>query len=320
MNSPSQDRYEGRSVLVTGLPDLRDVLRATFAQEALAGWEVRETDGLEQAHFLLQHGHGDVWLIDDHMCRAEGENGLVWLTTRRQTPVLLLADLEPHRLTSALEWGCEQWLARDLAGQAALLRVVLAQTLREGELRRCLHRQVEELRDCHRRVNCLAEMLWDSVSQESRGTWLTQRHALLRLQEEINRAERHGTPLTLVLGELRDRAEPSLAGTEFSSLASWGIGVVDQTKRRCDIVGRYGPNGFLLLLVQTAAEGAAVFCQRLRQAFQDRAGEVSGQGPPFWVSLGLAAHAAGTTAMHLLSLAEQSLEKASQAGAEGPVP
>jgi hypothetical protein len=313
MTSPSLYPHidQNHSVLLTATPELRNALRETLAHDMLAGWQVVETESLERAHFLLQHGYSDVWLIDDRICWTNDENGLVWLTGRRQTPVLFLADPDPGRLIWSQAWGCEQWLVRDLATQPGLLRVALEQAVRWGELHRNLHRYGEELLECRRRVNSLADMLWQSVPEERGDGCLPQRHVLLRLQEEINRAERHGTPLTLVLGEMRDRAEPAPGGPPVP-VAPWAFGLINQTKRRCDVLGRYGPNSFLLLLVQTGTGGADVFCQRLRRAFQERVADGSGQGLPFRLAFGLAAHTSGTTALHLLSLGERSLEQAWQ--------
>ena len=157
----------------------------------------------------------------------------------------------------------------------------------------------------------MIDMLWESAPGTSRVFCLTQRHTMMRLQEEIDRSERHGTPLTMVLGELAGGPVPNENPAGESPLSRI-IVLINQTRRRSDVVGQYGPNGFLLLLVQTRADGAAVFCQRLRQVLQEKAAEV-GQGRPLQVTFGLAPHVAGATPVHLLSHAEASLEQSRQA-------
>jgi len=296
---------------MTAAPEARELWASVFAHEALAGWAVAEADSLEQAHFALQHGDHDVWVVDDQLCQAGEGNGLGWLAYRRQTPVLVLADPEPARLARLCHAGCEQWLARDLGQQPELLAIALRQAVRLGELRRQLRRQGDELRDCRQRVNRLADMLWASVGEEGRGGWLTQPHLMLRLQEEMDRADRHATPLTLVLGEVSSQAGPS-EGPGAAELVAWAAGLINQTKRRCDVAGRYGRNSFLMLLVQTPATGAAVFCDRLRRMLRDRPPAPPGADPPVRVSFGLAAHVPGFTPTHLLSLAEENLEQTRQ--------
>ena len=43
----------------------------------------------------------------------------------------------------------------------------------------------------------------------------------------------------------------------------------NRSKRRCDVAGQYGPQGFMLLLPQTPPEGAVHFCRRLQGLLDD---------------------------------------------------
>jgi hypothetical protein len=297
------------TVLLTAAPEARAGWRALFAHEALADWEVIDASSLEQAHFVLQHGHSDVWLVDHGVCRGDDGDRPPWLTCRHHTPVLLVADLAPALASGILEWGCDQWLARDLARQPELLAVALRQTLRSGEVRQQLRRTGDDLRECRQRITRLADMLWESVPGDSRNAWQTQRR-LLRLQEEIDRSERHRTPLALVLGEVDG---PRAASRPEDARGSWAVGLFGQNKRRCDVVGQHGPNGFMVLLIQTPAEGAAVFCQRLRQVLRDRAADPGGPGAYFRLSFGVAGHVPDANATQLLGRAEWGLEQTQQA-------
>jgi GGDEF domain-containing protein len=309
LSSGRREQCTHHSVLVTVPREARDSWAAVFAHPTLAGWAVVEADSLEKALFALQLGDHDVWLVDDQLCQAGEGNGLSWLTSRRQTPVLILADPEPARIARLWHAGCEQWLPHDLGRQPDLLEVALRQAVRWGETRRQLRRKADELRDCRQRVNQLADMLWASVGTEGRCNWLTQHHLMLRLQEEIDRAERHGSPLTLVVGELSARTKPTVNRTEVGELTFQVASLVNKTKRRCDVVGQYGPNSFLMLLVQTPGEGATVFCRRLRQVLHDHTPDPPCSGPRVRLSVGLAAHVPGTTPTRLLSLAEQNLDE-----------
>src|SRR2546429_442418 len=62
---------------------------------------------------------------------------------------------------------------------------------------------VEELGAATRRIERLAGMLWEAVPGQGRAPWFPQRYMLERLEEELARAQRHGGPLSVVLGEVR---------------------------------------------------------------------------------------------------------------------
>jgi PleD family two-component response regulator len=44
-------------------------------------------------------------------------------------------------------------------------------------------------------------MLWQASPTAGRTRWFSQRHMMERLEEEVARADRHGTPLSVILGE-----------------------------------------------------------------------------------------------------------------------
>ncbi len=88
-----------------------------------------------------------------------------------------------------------------------------------------------------------------------------------RLQEEIDRAERFGHPLSLIMIDLDDFKNINdryghIVGDRV--LRAFGE-VLPKIVRSSDIVGRYGGDEFLILLPQTACLDAAASAERIRK-------------------------------------------------------
>jgi diguanylate cyclase (GGDEF)-like protein len=128
-----------------------------------------------------------------------------------------------------------------------------------------------------------------------------------RLHQEVARCDRHGSKLSVVLGEMRSLARSRLSPDEAHDLASWTAERVTTTKRRCDVAGQYGPHGFMLILPEATNEGAVACCKRIQALLEAKDAPL----PQLQVYLGIAAYsAANATAKAMLSLAEKHLEEA----------
>jgi diguanylate cyclase (GGDEF)-like protein len=92
------------------------------------------------------------------------------------------------------------------------------------------------------------------------------------LPAEIARAERFGTPLTLVIADLddfkgiNDRHGHAVGDDVLREFAS----VLQATVRETDLAGRWGGEEFLLLLPGADAVGGAQLADRIRSAFAER--------------------------------------------------
>jgi diguanylate cyclase (GGDEF)-like protein len=137
------------------------------------------------------------------------------------------------------------------------------------------------------------------------------------LSHEIARAERLGTPLTLVLADLDDfkgindvhgHAVGDDVLREFAA-------VLRATVRESDLAGRWGGEEFLLLLPGTDGEGGAHLADRVRMALAER----SFLGRDAAVlrvtcSFGVAQHHAGGDERELLAAADRALYRAKRRG------
>jgi PleD family two-component response regulator len=274
-----------------------EALRRPFADANLAGWQVAEADSWEQAHFLLHHDACDVLLADGGL--PPGPDGLAWLAGPRLTPVVMLTCPQAETVAAALESGADVWLPRDLAlANPAVLAAGLDQARRWGDLRQRLRREGGSLQESRGRVGRLVDLLWQCAPHGPRPGWFTQRHMLERLQEEVARTARYGTPLSVLLAEFRP-APPA---------AAWTAERIARVKRRCDVAGQYGPHGFMLLLPNTPRAGAEAVRERLEEALR-QAGAAN--DVPAAAALGVAACSGErATVPGLLRRAEEDLASA----------
>jgi len=230
----------------------------------------------------------------------------------RRTPVVVLSDLgaaKPHRRAGQAQ---EHWLPRALVLEhPAMLVVVLGQAAQFSQLDRQLRQREESLCESQRQVNRLVSLLWSTLPAELPTPWFTQRQIVERLHEEVMRSKRYGDELSVVVGEVAESSSQHLDLLEPSKLTSWLARRLNKLKRRSDVVGQYGPQGFLLLLTQTNEDGASQCCRRLRPLLQssDTLPDGAKAAPRF--RFGLAGFSSSSaTVTSLLARAEERLEQA----------
>jgi diguanylate cyclase (GGDEF)-like protein len=302
---------ERRRVLIAAAPEPRAALVALFASGNVEGWEAGEAESFEQAAFLLQHDECDVVLVDYSLYDPEDSDGLDWLARQQQPPVAFLAGDDVTALTDVFERGASQWLPRDLAlAQPALLAGMLNQAAGRGDLRRHHRRLGEALQECRRQVRQLVALLWTLSPTEGHPRWFTQRHMMDRLQEEIARTQRHGTPLSVVLGDVR-AGDGAQLSPEAPQVTAWTAERIARCKRRSDVAGQYGPYGFILLLAHTPPAGAAVCCRRLQAVLEEDPASPSAPPGPVTAFFGISSYDADhANAKSLLGRAEDCLARA----------
>lgn len=299
---------ERRRVLVAARAAETPALRDLFAAEALAAWEAVEADSFEQACFTLQHTACDLLLVDEGLYCTAGPEGLGWLGGQHDVPMVFLAGCEAETMTRAYEHGAVVCLPRRITlDHPPLLAAALKRTARGSEQLRAHRRTKESLLQCRRQIDRLVNLLWRAAPIDPRSHWCTQRHVLERLREELARTDRHGGPLTVALAEVQAPEGEAEAGDP----AEWMTDRITQAKRRCDVAGQYGLQGFMLLMVHTPKEGAVTCCRRLQQALEQPSEGPTGPRGPVRVSFGIASFAGvASTPQALLREAEQNLEAA----------
>ncbi|MCI0456161.1 MAG: hypothetical protein L0Z62_04170 [Gemmataceae bacterium] len=295
---------ERRRVLVAARPAEETVLTGLFWSEALADWEPLHVESFDRARFTLQHTACDVLLVDEGLYHSEGAEGLAWLAQQHDVPTLFLAGCEAETCARAYGQGAAICLPRTATLEyPPLLAAALRRAAGHADLLRGQHRTRESLRQSRKQVDRLVNLLWRTAPLDTHNHWCTQRHILERLQEEVARTTRHGSPLTVAVAEVQTEGQPD------EELTGWVTEQVARIKRRCDVAGQYGVRGFLLLLVQTPREGGVACCRRLEQTLEEQAA-CSPHGP-LRACFGLASYSPETsTPQALLRAAEQHLDAA----------
>ncbi len=130
------------------------------------------------------------------------------------------------------------------------------------------------------------------------------------LATEIARAERYGTPLSLVLADLDDfKAVNDEHGHPVGDdVLRRFTSVLQAMSRETDLAGRWGGEEFLLLLPGSDAEGGAQLAERMRRG-------LAGMGsPPVTCSFGVAQFHPGSDAKSLFAAADRALYQAKRLG------
>ena len=142
-----------------------------------------------------------------------------------------------------------------------------------------------------------------------------------RLGEEIVRAQRSGTALSLLMLDLDDF---KLVNDTFGHLfgdrvLAWAAELIRSTLRASDIPARYGGDEFAVILPETGPAAANVVAERILEAFQERPYEAEGRsGVPIAASIGVAAFPRdGRNAQELIAAADAALYEVKDAGGHG---
>lgn len=288
-------------------------VRHLFTQPPLVEWQVTDADN--RVSSPVHRSSADEFLL-----AATADPGpqllddILAIVRRDNPPTLLLADLEPSAVAKAFDSGVNLWLPRQhVLAHPELLAAALRRLASWWHLRSRHLRTGEALEDCRRQVDRLVDLLRRTGPLDVDKRWYTHRHMLERLDEEVARSRRHGTPLSIAVGEVCGR-DDELAAGEREDLVDWTASQIGHRKRRCDIIGRYGPHNFLLLMTHTPAPGGVTCCRRLLRYLEENP-PASGPAQPVRAYFGVAGFSpAVATAQRLLRHAEENLDGAKSKG------
>ncbi len=302
----SMSAHERPRVLVAAVAEQSGHLHALFAQEPLAGWEMQAANSFAQARFTLQHQPCDLLMATSELLEREGGQGLAWLAFQREAPILFLGDDQATLYAQAYDLGAAMCLPWTLAlGHPPLLHAVMQHAMTDWEAKIVQERTRSQLSDSRRQVDRLVQMIWRLTPRHD-DHWYSQRHMLERLHEELARCQRYQLPLSIAVGELEQPAEDAAP-----RLPDWAAESIVRGKRRCDVVGQYGPDGFLLLMVQTPKPGGVTCCRRLQDYLEHPTQDLNAPHLPVRSFFGIASmNGEQNTPQGLLRLAEQNLEMA----------
>ena len=305
MSIPPRDQPR---VLVAAGPPVQPGLLELFGREPLTAWNLVPADSFAHARFLLQHQPCDLLLISSDLIPSEGNQAFTWLALQSGTPSVLVGANQPELFARAHELGMAACLPLAMAHASPyLLDVVMHQAMLASAGKSANLRLQRQLADSSRHVDRLVQMIWRITPRED-DHWYSQRHMLERLQEELARCHRHELPLSLAVGELQPVGDDGAR-----SVPDWAADSIVRGKRRCDVVGQYGPDGFMLLMVHTPKPGGVTCCKRLQDYLEHPAATLNGPHRPVRSFFGIASMTdKETSAQSLLRIAEENLETARQ--------
>ena len=244
---------------------------------------------------------GDPWLAEDDLARA-----------------LTGDDLQANVLT-ADDFGV--WVSSAAPVRDADGKVVAAVTVDVPAVRLPGQRRLAE------RSHTLAAMLQSAAIRFSRaeveaitdGLTGLYNHRYLheRLEEELERARRQGTSLSLLFIDCDEfKAYNDLYGHKAGDAALARIArIIESCSRRMDLAARYGGEEFVLALVDTEASGALTVAERIRAGVESAN---QGDGRRLSVSIGLATCPDDASAKdELLDKADWAMYAAKRAGRNG---
>lgn len=170
-----------------------------------------------------------------------------------------------------------------------------------------------------RDVRRITKLELENVTDPLLGIY-NRRYMEQRLQEEVSRANRYMTPLSLCIIDIDDfkRVNDSFGHPVGDKVLRRLSDLLRERMRDVDLFARYGGEEFVVLLPNTGAEEAAVFADRMRQLVEEASLASTAEGIPdirCTVSIGVTTSSRGKlSGAELLREADDALYKAKNGG------
>jgi diguanylate cyclase len=241
--------------------------------------------------------------------------GMLWLTLRDSIVVWTLgaAALGAVLLTNDRPMGVPAGTRYEVLLTWAYFALIMGRCLvlsvYAGEMRARLAESRERLAASYEQVKELA-------SHDELTRTLNRRSLLSALERERSRAERTGTPFSVAVMDLDhfksiNDSHGHAAGDRVLKLFA---GTASETKRVTDVVGRFGGEEFLLILVDIPCAPAVQATERIRAAIEAADWSAAAPGLSVTVSAGVAGYRKGETIEQLVHRADTALYEAKRAG------
>jgi diguanylate cyclase (GGDEF)-like protein len=156
--------------------------------------------------------------------------------------------------------------------------------------------------------------LWDMAITDSLTGLYVRRYFMMKLQEELHRAERYNKVLSIIMADLDHfKSVNDTYGHSAGDRVLQAIGhYLHKNIRDVDILARYGGEEFVFLLPDADKEAAVCLSERLRHGLEDL--RVDDRPVPT-MSLGIASYPADSNRLEdLIQQADAALYAAKQAG------
>ncbi len=259
-----------------------DMVSRRLLEAMLARWGydvVITRDGTEAWQVLQGPDAPPLAILDWMMPGIDGVEVCRLVRQRVQEPYiyLLLLTTKGHRenIIEGLDAGADDYLTKPFDPHELQVR------LRTGKRIVTLQAELIEARETLR-----IQASHDSLT----GVW-NRRAILERLETELARAEREGTPVAVVLADLDHfkRINDSYGHITGDAVLCEAVNRMRVSLRFYDAIGRYGGEEFLMVLPGCTAQDAVNLADRLRMSIGRETVEITGGHIVVTTSLGVAA-------------------------------
>jgi len=269
-----------KNVLIIDDSDqVREHIAQTLQSVAIFASIYQAKDGIE-AFKLLLGNHIDLILCDLEMPRIDGFKLLGMISAReelRDIPVIMLTGREDRELKiKLLGQGASDYVTKpfDAGELIARVRVQL---------------KIKSLQDELKKSN---ELLTELSNTDPLTHLYNRRYMMEMLKKELQRAERKGTHLSLIMIDIdRFKQVNDHYGHQNGDLVLVAVANLSRVGLRSyDFAARYGGEEFVLVLPETAHDDALLVAERLRERVQAKTFTGALRGLNTTVSMGVATY------------------------------
>jgi diguanylate cyclase (GGDEF)-like protein len=296
----------GRILIVDDNAMIRSEIKAVLMKDGSFTHYMEASDGLTAFKTIMENPP-DLVLCDLVMPGFDGLKFLGLKASRKeleQIPVIILtAEDDLDRKAEILERGASDYVTKPFHEKELLARVRI-------------HTKLKLLQDELREMNTQLEAL--AVTDVLTGL-SNRRRLMTRLDEEVARARRYKTPLSVVMIDIDHFKQVNdTYGHAMGDEVLRNIGTMLKANvRNTDLAARYGGEELTLVLPHTDLAAAVQVAENLRQKFANIEHILDGATLNKTASMGVAARDGETDmpdAENLLKLADEALYRAKQNG------
>ncbi len=246
---------DSRNILI--VDDDPDSIRILKPFLEAAGYAVDWASSGEEALAEIKSGMPHLILLDVNMPGISGFETLNFIRQKKEEYVAIIfvsAKTNTEDVIHGLDAGADDYIRKPFDVREVLSRV--RAKLRIKDLN-------DQLKDANSRLASLVDI--DDLT----GLY-NMRSVYDKLDREIIRSLRFGRPMAVIMMDMDHfKTVNDKHNHLFGSFVLSEVGKIIRTNiRKVDFGARYGGDEFLICLTETTAEGAKLFCERLRQTIE----------------------------------------------------